>query len=97
MNLKYTEELNKRINDIAQRERMINNLTDELTLRDGEIVRLIAVNTDLQKECLKRGQRIADLERLIIRAANVLDHGDWAALDYAQNTELLDELRKATE
>jgi len=66
-----------------------------------EIERLRSSNTDLQRECLKRGERIAELERLIIRASDALQtyggpQGEDNLVDL-HALQLSQELRKAAE
>lgn len=78
----------------------IDNDQNELTRLDllideqeEEIVNVKSINTDLQRECTKRAMRIADLERLIARAANALDCHN---LDHLQD-DLITDLRKAAQ
>jgi len=61
--------------------------------KDVEIERLKQTATDLQRECEKRGNKIADLERLIIRAAYALD----AVGPVGWKHPLIAELRKAAQ
>ena len=74
----------------------------KLAEKDAEIERLKQTASDLQRECQKRGSKIADLERLLARAADALEsgHEGRTGLPYeekpgCQLCDLIAELRKA--
>lgn len=95
MLLKHAREQNVMLNNLAQACNELERC--EATMHDAqaEIERLKAANTDLQRECLSRGTKIADLERLLIQAADALENVDpkWEG----DMSQLIAELRKAAE
>jgi hypothetical protein len=81
------------VTPVVDDQEMLRAYAETIKLKDAEIAQLKAANTDLQRECLKRGTTIADMQRLIIRAADALE--DLRGPGW--HRELITELRKAAE
>lgn len=69
-----------------------------------QVAQLKSANTHIQRECIKRGQRIAELERLLSRAADVLEKYTTYPIGMVMSAtlretgrNLITELRKAAE
>ncbi len=86
------------ISDWRRNLREIYRLKAEVGCLELSIERLKATTTDLQRECLKRGVRIADLERLATSSADALVYITQkykVLLPQDNPTELIKELREA--
>jgi hypothetical protein len=105
MNEIKIEDMRRLESEIERLRGVIEDLSDHgvaaermefLKAQGQEIERLKETTTLLQRECAKRGQRVADLERLIIRAADALEP-EQNPVDPPDYAYLIRELRKAAE
>lgn len=88
-------ELYAKDEEIERLKKEVAFQTDMADQADVACLRLKSVNADLQTECMARGVRIADLERLIVRAADALET-EWLG-EATDTRDLIAELRKAVQ